>query len=311
MIDTADELIRVYKASPEGRRPNRHRERAFRRFLERFPRCRLSEVEHPSFRRRLYDWRDTFAERPGEAKNMILYINVVFNWAVDRGLIRDNPAAHMKLLRAPSKSRADIVWRPEEIRQLLTVAPPWVSDVVRLMLWTGMRVGDALAITANNFDHGWLVYRPSKTSRSSGVTVYLPYYTLDPLLRHVSRLLYPSWSVGSPILRNKRGEPYAYSSFYRDYCVAMAKAGLADRDLHLHDLRGTLVTWLLEAECTDAEVASISGHAISRGTIRHYAARSKKFALGAYEKLSAYVEENGLDRILGGAHEKAAHKADA
>ena len=33
-------------------------------------------------------------------------------------------------------------------------------------------------------------------------------------------------------------------------------------DLHFHDLRGTAVTRLAEAECTLPEIASITGHSL-------------------------------------------------
>jgi integrase len=58
-------------------------------------------------------------------------------------------------------------------------------------------------------------------------------------------------------------------------------------DLHFHDLRGTAVTRLAEAECTNAEIASITGHAM-RDVARildRYLARTDKIALAAIAKL--------------------------
>lgn len=294
MITTVKELIDLYRASPECRPGNPQRERAFRRFREWFPRLTVEEAEHPSFRARLYDWRDTFIHRPHEGRNMLIYVNAFFNWAVDRGLMRDNPARAMRTL-SPRQSRADIVWRPEQLEALFAAASEPVADVVRTVLWTGMRISDALKISKNHFDHGWLVYRPSKTRTTSGVTVYLPYFELPPLLAHFGHLLEPNWSRGAPILRAPKGQPWLYDTFHDHLEGTMREAGVVG--LRCNDLRGTLVTWLLEAGCTDAEVGSITGHAVAGGNIRHYAARSKQLALTAYQKLGEYAAAHTLDRI--------------
>jgi integrase len=57
--------------------------------------------------------------------------------------------------------------------------------------------------------------------------------------------------------------------------------------LTFHDLRGTAVTRLAEAGCTEAEIAAITGHSLkSVGAILdRYLARTKGLALAAIAKL--------------------------
>jgi integrase len=43
---------------------------------------------------------------------------------------------------------------------------------------------------------------------------------------------------------------------------ASEAAGITD--LHFHDLRGTAVTMLAEASCTELEIASITGHSYAQ-----------------------------------------------
>jgi integrase len=57
--------------------------------------------------------------------------------------------------------------------------------------------------------------------------------------------------------------------------------------LHFHDLRGTAVTRLAEAECSHAEIASITGHGMKDvgAILDKYLARTDKIALAAIAKL--------------------------
>jgi integrase len=42
----------------------------------------------------------------------------------------------------------------------------------------------------------------------------------------------------------------------------LSAAGLGDKDLHFHDLRGTAVTRLALSGCTVVEIAAITGHSL-------------------------------------------------
>jgi integrase len=77
-------------------------------------------------------------------------------------------------------------------------------------------------------------------------------------------------------------QPNAFRKQWGDAC---RKAGIAG--LTFHDLRGTAVTRLAEAECSAAEIASITGHSMRDvGNILDiYLARTGKIALAAIAKL--------------------------
>ncbi len=67
----------------------------------------------------------------------------------------------------------------------------------------------------------------------------------------------------------------------------MRKAGVADADLHFHDLHGTAVTRLALAGCTNAGIATITGHTL--GTVQvildRYLSRDVRLAGSAICKL--------------------------
>ena len=79
--------------------------------------------------------------------------------------------------------------------------------------------------------------------------------------------------------------------YFNRYADGYSPYTQGDLDLVLSDLlaalRGTAVTRLAEAGCTEAEIASITGHSVkSVGAILdRYLARTKGLALSAIEKL--------------------------
>jgi integrase len=77
-------------------------------------------------------------------------------------------------------------------------------------------------------------------------------------------------------------QPNAFRKAWGDACRRAAI-----RDLTFHDLRGTAVTRLAEAECSAAEIASITGHSMRDvgAILDQYLARTGKIALAAIAKL--------------------------
>jgi integrase len=63
------------------------------------------------------------------------------------------------------------------------------------------------------------------------------------------------------ILVNSEGKPWTPDGFRSSWRKACAKAGIAG--VTFHDLRGTAVTSLAIAGCSEAQIAYISGHTLS------------------------------------------------
>lgn len=87
------------------------------------------------------------------------------------------------------------------------------------------------------------------------------------------------------ILTNKRGVAWEANNFSKAWSDMARKAKITD--LHFHDLRGTAVTRLAEAECSHAEIAAITGHSMHDvgAILDKYLARTDKIALAAIAKL--------------------------
>ena len=69
------------------------------------------------------------------------------------------------------------------------------------------------------------------------------------------------------ILVNSDGEPWSPDGFRSSWRKACAKAGIVG--VTFHDLRGTAVTRLALVGCTEAEIATLTGHSMRDGMNRH------------------------------------------
>lgn len=287
---TLDELFRRYLITPEAReaapstkyRRARSMDAAIRRFGRKLS---LVEIEKRDFRAKLYDWRDTDPDHPAKMFKHISHLSSILNWAVDRGYMRDNPAKGLRHVKMASRS--EILWTPEDIKAFREAASPEVRRVFDLARWTALREGDVLDLRGFQFDDGWLTVTPQKTARK-GIKVFIPYYLFYPLGELVTHVFGAQWRADAHVLRSPWGEPWDQRTFQKHVQRTMQRAGLGG--LHFHDLRGTLITNLLEAGCTDAEAGSISGHSIAKGNMKNYAARTRPLAESAYRKLAARME---------------------
>src|SRR5262249_53019752 len=88
------------------------------------------------------------------------------------------------------------------------------------------------------------------------------------------------------ILVNSEGTPWTQDGFRASWRKACAKAGIDG--VTFNDLRGTAVTRLALAECTEAEIATITGHSLRvvRSILdAHYLHRDPALAESAIRKL--------------------------
>jgi integrase len=95
------------------------------------------------------------------------------------------------------------------------------------------------------------------------------------------------------ILRTTLDRPWTRFGFGSSWRKACTKAGVVG--LTYHDLRGTAVTRLALAGCSEAEIATITGHSMKDvGSIldAHYLHRDSRLAESAIRKLEESVENS-------------------
>ncbi|WP_238121742.1 MULTISPECIES: tyrosine-type recombinase/integrase [unclassified Xanthobacter] len=221
------------------------------------------------------EWRDQLAANSRRQADYAWSVLArILSWAHDRGLVVANPCTRGgRLYRG---SRAENVWTAYDEAQFMQHAPAHPRLAFMLALWTGQRQGDLLSLVWSAYDGGKIRLRQNKTGARVVIPVGAP---LKALLDSAPRR--------SPVmLVTLEGKPWTPDGFRVSWRKACTKAGIVG--LTFNDLRGTAVTRLALAGCTEAEIATLTGHSLRdvRSILdAHYLARDPALAESAIRKL--------------------------
>jgi integrase len=196
-------------------------------------------------------WRDRLAVNAGrrQADYAWSVLARIFSWGFNRGIVLDNPCrAGGRLYRGGS--RAENIWAVDDEATFLERAPKHLHLPLMLALWTGQRQGDLLRLPWSAYNGTHIRLRQSK----SGVRVVIPVGA--PL----KAALDAAPKRSTMILTNSDGKPWTSDGFRTSWGKACKAAGIVG--VTFHDLRGTAVTRLALAGCTEAEIATITGHTL-------------------------------------------------
>jgi integrase len=196
-------------------------------------------------------WRDRLAATSRrQADYSWVVLARVLSWALNRGLICANPCE--KGGRLYRGSRADKVWSADDEAAFLQRSAAHLNLPLLLALWTGQRQGDLLRLPWSAYDGAYVRLR----QRKGGVRVVIPVGTpLKAALDAAAKT-----KKGPLILVNSNGQPWTPDGFRASWRKACAAAGVVG--VTFHDLRGTAVTRLALVGCTEAEIATITGHTL-------------------------------------------------
>jgi integrase len=225
-------------------------------------------------------WRDQIAEGSGrrQADYAWSVLARVLSWALDRGLIDANPCTHGG--RLYGGSRRDKIWTHHDEAAFLKGAPLHLHLPLLLALWIGQRQGDLLRLPWSAYYGTHIRLRQSKT----GARVLIPVGA--PLKAALDKAAKDKRST--IILINSDGKPWTSDGFRASWRKACAAAGI--EGLTFNDLRGSAVTRLALAGCTEAEIATITGHTLRdvRSILdANYLHRDPALAESAIRKLEA------------------------
>lgn len=291
--DGIKQLAQLYKASPEFKALSERWQSARRYYLAILENelgfLSLADLQKRAARTEFYELRDQLADTPAKADRVMDTLRTLLTWAYDRGRIEVNHGQGIKRLSSSSKVRNENIWTEGHEAIVYAGFPPSLVQAFRFALFSCARQSDMCALRwKENYRDGWITFQPAKTKAKTRVWVHLPVFALDPFRELVDGL-----SRGTEyMLTTETGQPLDAINLRARWRYAMAKTDLAGEDLHWHDLRGTGITRMQEAGCTDAEVGSISGHALGMSTAASdYTARTRALALHAYQKLNRYLKE--------------------
>jgi len=204
------------------------------------------------------------ADAPEGANFLLKVLRAVLNFAVDQGLIENNPATNVKKYK--SKGDGHHSWSEAEIAAFEATHP--VGSRARLALalglYTGQRKSDVLRMGWQHIEGDSIDVRQQKT----GTPLLIPMHpNLVAVLASVSKtnLTFLVTSFGAPF------DPNGFGNWFRTQCDA---AGLPH--CSFHGLRKAAATRLANAGCTVEQIKAITGHADLKEVARYTKAADQK-----------------------------------
>jgi integrase len=242
----------------------------------------LSALSDKRSRGIFLDWRDRLALKSRrQADYAWTVLALVLAWSKDRGHVDVNPCERGG--RIYRGSRADKVWTADDETRFLKSAPVHLHLALLLALWTGQRQGDLLRLPWSAYDGTHIRLRQGKTGARVAIPVGTPLKAaLDAIVK-----------CSTIILTTSDGKPWTPDGFRTSWRKACSRAGIAG--VTFNDLRGTAVTRLALAGCTEAEIATITGHTLRdvRSILdTHYLHRDPALAESAIKKLERRTESS-------------------
>jgi integrase len=236
--------------------------------------------------------RDSRASTPADANNLLRTLSALFTWCALRGWRSDNPC------RLVPKLKIGDGWAPwpwDAIDHFRQFARGDLWEAAALALYTGQRLSDVLVMGWSDIEGRLISVVQSKTGKRLWIPIHRE---LREVLIAIEARRRSSRSenvvalpgLSGPILTNSRGRAWTRDGFkgsWQNELNRTEMSALRERRLVFHGLRKSAVVFLLEAGCSDAETAAITGQ--SRDMVEHYAKQvnQKRLAAAAILKWEA------------------------
>lgn len=214
------------------------------------------------------DVKVKLSDTPGMANACLMFLSVCFDFALEHQLVDSHPCAGVRRYEPRKRKRCPT---DAELQRLHGAASPMMRVLIELLVKTGQRVGDVLAIRrADIVDGGSAIrFRARKTGKR--VTIHNP-----ELRETIARANEISGNVrGMMLLANRYGHAPHYQTVYREWVELCRRAGV--RDLHMHDLRAKSIT---AASKQGLDARGIAQHASESMTERYIRERDEPVVTG-------------------------------
>lgn len=262
---TLGALIKAYRASPDFlTRLERETRTSYQRVfdylkpIEDTPLTRFT----PPFIVKLRDKAEAKHKR-WFANYLKTVLSLLFDWARQRGDMKENPAAGIRSIRRPKGlAKQNRRWSDAEREAVLAELPAHMVPAVALMMFTGLGPEDALSLPRTAYRDGKVNTSRSKTD----VGVIWP--VIDPLRERLEAAP-PHEAI--TLCANSNGKPWTKSGFrasWRTQRIKLEKAGLIGTGLTLYGLRHTVAAILREggvdlrtiADALGQKTEAMAGH---------------------------------------------------
>jgi integrase len=227
------------------------------RISEYFGDLSIAQFDRPEkIRPVIRHWRNQWSGTPRTADYGMQVLSRVLGYAVDPlGKIAGNPCEGIKQLY--SVDRSEIIWTDADQKELFAGStkrpcPKEIIHAVDLASHSGLRRGDLLRVSWSHVGED-AIELPTGKSKHQRQAIIPLYDELRAVLARIPKR-------ATTILTNSHGRPWkSEDSFGSAFNRAKIAAGVGDRDLHFHDLRGTACTRFYVAGLSERVIAEIMG----------------------------------------------------
>lgn len=169
--------------------------------------------------------RDKRAETPSQAKGFLVIMRSMFRWAVSAGLVQKDPTTGIKAL-PKRKSEGFPVWTEDDVDRYQAKWPIGTRERVWLdvLLYTGLRRGDAVLLGRQHIREGIATLRTEKSQGTVTVTL--------PILPILAKTLAAGPTGDLAFICGASGKPLVKESFGNLFREACNDAGVFGKSAH-------------------------------------------------------------------------------
>jgi integrase len=211
--------------------------------------------------------RRGLADTPAMANRIQSTIKLVFDYALELGIVDSNPVVGAK--RLPQKARTRRI-TAQEFQAVIDAGSERLRVVMNLCHATGQRIGDVLAIRREHLRDDGIYFRQAKT----GAEVLIEWN--PALVAAVEAAKAAHGPVASMwLIKGAGSHKQAYQPIYKDWRAACKKAGV--EGAVIHDLRAMSAS---DARQQGLNAQTLLGHTSGKMTERYLRDRELKVAQG-------------------------------
>ncbi|UVO29916.1 tyrosine-type recombinase/integrase [Bradyrhizobium arachidis] len=243
-------IVADYKASKDYKKLAQSTRDQWGKWLDRiadyFGDLRIAQFDRPEkIRPVIRRWRNQWADTPRTADYALQVLSRVVAHGVELGKIAGNPCEGIKHLY--NNDRSEIIWTDADVAHIKQTCSAEIALAVDLAGHTGLRLGDLCRLSWSHVQDDAIVLTTSKSKHRREAIIAL-YPALREVLARIPKR-------ATTILTSSKRRPWTVDGFGSSFNKAKIEAGMADRDLHFNDLRGTAATKFYIAGFSMREIA--------------------------------------------------------
>lgn len=251
-----------------------------------------------------------YKARPGSFKNVLAYASLVVDYGIKLELTQVNNFKRINKPKTKPKSSKRNYLEPDELKQFLELSKKSLEQYTafRLLAYSGMRIGEMLALTWDdvNFIDNTISVNKTVSRDEKGISINTPKTKSSNRLLNMdleTMQILHQWRVsqasyllaiginatqGGQLVFSNRDNSIMETSNVRNWCARIVKAGNLPH-ITLHGFRHTHATLLFSAGASVKEVQTRLGHSKAQTTLDIYTHLTKQDQKETIQKLVRFL----------------------